>query len=106
MLRNKKNELYIKDKNKRKMFCRICAQTLRGEAKLLQQLHATQHNGIGEPEWLKDGEDPVDCIWTNWLQYRDDPENIELEMVRERRRALHTQRGWFEPKADLTAWRG
>ena len=88
------------------MFCRICAQTLWGEAKLLRQHHSTQHGGIGEPKWLHFGEDPEDCIWSNWQQFKDDPINVELEMVRERRRALHTRHGWFEPKAGLTAWCG
>ena len=37
MLKNKKNELYINDENKTIKFCRICAQTLRGEVKLLKQ---------------------------------------------------------------------
>ena len=37
MLKNKKNELYIKEENKTIKFCRICAQTLRGEVKLLKQ---------------------------------------------------------------------
>ena len=106
MLKNKKNELYIKEENKTIKFCRICAQTLRGEVKLLKQHLVTQHDGVGEPEWLKAGEDPADCIWTNWQQFKDDPTNVTLEMIRERRRALHTQRGWFEPKAGLTAWRG
>lgn len=36
----------------------------------------------------------------------DDPTNVKLEMVPERRRALHTQRGWYEPKAGITAWLG
>ena len=106
MLRNKKNELYLKVGNKRRMFCRICAQTIMGEVKLLRLHHQTQHGGIGEPEFLQEGQDPVNCIWSNWPLYRADPLNVKLEMFRERRRALHTQRGWFEPKADLTSWLG
>ena len=66
MLKNKKNELYIKDENKTIKFCRICAQTLWGEKEILKLHYETQHPGNREPEWLKEGQDPEDCIWSNW----------------------------------------
>ena len=66
MKTNKKDELYLPVGHKRRMFCRVCAQSMMSEVKLLRKHYTTQHNSIGEPQWLLSGQTPLDCIWTNW----------------------------------------
>lgn len=94
MKTNKHGHLYVGDPTSARKFCRICAFKLCGEARKLDSHYETQHPGRGKGEWLAEGQQPEDPIYSNWHEFlqSQDPTHFELKLVPARSRTLKDNR--------------
>ena len=89
---NKANELYILKGRKSRKFCRVCAFSLIGEKAVIERHYEFHHEEFETPEFLQKDQEPLDPCYKNWPKYKDDPENVELELLTPKKKVIYTRK--------------